>query len=57
MKISLQKFYKIPEEQLNGIYEIENWDTFHYVNGKYFSTKEEFELGAYMYKNGLQDYL
>ena len=103
MKISFKDFYNTPEEQQNGIYEVENAGTFYYVNGKlhredgpaeeyisgdkrwyinnklhrldgpaieycngrkeywikgeYYSSKEEFEKVAYMYKNGLQDYL
>ena len=104
MKISFKDFYNTPEEQQNGIYEVENAGTFYYVNGKLhredgpaeeyisgdkrwyinnklhrldghaiewsddgdveywiegkrYSTKEEFEKAAYLYKNGLQDYL
>ena len=80
-KISLKNYVEIPEEQRNGIYEIKNWATYYYVNGKChrldgpaielgsigekqyyiegkeYLTKEEFELAAYMYKNGLHDYL
>ena len=29
----------------------------YYIEGKRYSSKEEFEKIAYMYKNGLQDYL
>ena len=102
MKLSREEFWKIPIEQRNGIYEVENKGTFYYVNGKEhredgpaqeyingdkfwyingkhhrldgpafeyndgrkyyciewkYYTKEEFEKVAYMYINGLQDYL
>ena len=33
MKISLIDYNKIPKEQYNGIYEVEDWGTFHYLNG------------------------
>ena len=101
-KISLKNYVEIPEEQRNGIYEIENLGTYYVVNGKLhredgpafenifgykewhingkrhrldgpaikskiyehywienksYSSKEEFELAAYLYINGLQDYL
>ena len=29
----------------------------YWIKGKYYPTKEEFDKVAYMYKNGLQDYL
>ena len=29
----------------------------YWIKGEYYSSKEEFEKVAYMYKNGLQDYL
>ena len=106
MKLSMKIFFKnndkIPEERRHGIYEVENWGTYYYVNGKLhrkdgpayerydgykawhindklhrldgpavdcggykqywikgllYLTKEEIEKAAYMYKNGLQDYL
>ena len=34
MKISQEKLLKIPYKQRNGIYEIENYGTIYYVNGK-----------------------
>ena len=34
-----------------------NGDIQYWIEGKVYSTKEEFEKVAYMYKNGLQDYL
>ena len=34
MKLSREEFWKIPIEQRNGIYEVENKGTFYYVNGK-----------------------
>ena len=103
MKISYNDYGKIPNKQRNGIYEVENWGIFYFVNGKIhredgpasviingnkfwfvndkwhrldgpavernngdveywiedkqYDTKEEFETAAYIYKNGLQDYL
>ena len=33
MKISLKNYAEIPEEQRNGIYEVENIGTSYYVNG------------------------
>ena len=103
MKISYEDFHNIPWKQRNGIYEVENYATYYYVNGElhredgpasvlingngtwffngkyhrldgpaiklydgrgqyyieglYYSTKKEFKKAAYLYKNGLQDYL
>ena len=34
MKISLDDYGSIPEEKLNGIYEVENYGISYYVNGK-----------------------
>ena len=30
---------------------------YYWIEGEYFPTKEDFEKVAYLYKNGLQDYL
>ena len=103
MKISYIDYLDIPNKQRNGIYEIERFEIFHYLNGKlhredgpafehingqkewyvngklhrldgpalewrsgtkyyyiedkYCYTKEEFDKVAYLYLNGLQDYL
>ena len=104
MKISQKDYYHIPLEQRNRMYEIEDWGTFYWVNGKRhredgpayqsidgyksyyingklhrldgpaaewdgdgdkyyyiennrYLVKEEFEAAAYLYNNGLQDYL
>ena len=32
-------------------------EVYYYINGKQYPTKEEFESAAYMYLNGLMDYL
>ena len=34
MKISIEEFWKIPLKQNNEIYEVENYGTIYYVNGK-----------------------
>ena len=102
-KLSQNDYIKIPHKKRNGIFEVEDWGTFYYVNGKYHRedgpaveringhkywyingklhrldgpalewrsgtkyyyiedkycyTKEEFDKVAYLYLNGLQDYL
>ena len=92
-KITHTKYCKLiqllPNHELNGIYDVENYGVFHWVNGRlhrvdgpaciyqsnqssnqfytylyqwfiegeYYSTKEEFDKVAYFYINGLQDYL
>ena len=61
--ISFMIFYKYwyingKRHRLDGpAYENNEGNVEYWIKGKRYYTKEEFEKDAYMYKNGLQDYI